>query len=77
MDWDIFLILNFGFGLINFLLILSQYIFNLETPWLVAPTNSALTNASEHIFACGLLNLYFINTLISNFSKFSFFIKTT
>ena len=51
MDEDIFFILIFGFGLITFLEIRSQYIFNLERPWEGAPTNSALIKAFVQIKA--------------------------
>ena len=64
IDCEIFLIFIFGLGLINFLLILSQYIFNLDNPWVGASTNSALIIAFAQIKACSLLNLCFLKMLM-------------
>ena len=45
------LILILGFELINFFLILSQYIFNLDKPCVGAPTNSAFIKALAEVSA--------------------------
>ena len=60
IEFEIFLILNFGRGLISFFCILSQYIFNLVRPCDWAPTNSAYIIASEQIFECFADKLQFL-----------------
>ena len=66
IDFEIFFIFILGLGLITFLLILSQYIFNLDKPWEGAPTSSAFTIASAQIFAWFLLNLCLIKIFVIN-----------
>ena len=51
IDGEIFLILIFGFGLITFYEIRSQYILSRDRPCPYAPTNSALIKASAEILA--------------------------
>ena len=74
IDGEIFFILIFGFGLIIFFCILSQYIFNLDKPWPYAPTNSAFIIAFELISASLEERLFFINISLTIF--FIFFIFT-
>ena len=74
IEFDIFLILIFGFGLITFFLILSQYILSLDIPWPYAPTYSALINASALIDAWERLIPLFFKIWITIF--FSFFPST-
>ena len=64
-----FLILIFGFGLITFLELRSQYILSLDKPCPYAPTNSALINALEEIKALSLLRPNFWNILMTCFFR--------